>query len=67
MASHRTPQRCGVAIAAAASVNLITDVTQASLSDAVVSADALDVKANNQNRIVAATGGLAFTKASSGS
>ena len=40
----------------------VTDVTQASLSDATVSADAVDVKANNQNRIVAATGGLAFTK-----
>ncbi|MES2099191.1 MAG: hypothetical protein V4569_05175, partial [Pseudomonadota bacterium] len=56
----------GVAIAAAASVNLVTDVTQASLSDAIVTADAVDMRANNQNRIVSATGGLAFTKASSG-
>lgn len=55
----------GVAIAAAASVNLVTDITQASLSDATVTADAVDIKANNQNQIVAATGGLAFTKASS--
>lgn len=41
----------GVAIAAAASVNLVTDVTQVSLSDAIVNADAVDIKANNQTRL----------------
>src|SRR3954454_9317431 len=55
-----------VAIAAAVAVNNITDVTQASLADYNVSADAVDVKANNRNSIVAATGGLAFAKTDSG-
>ena len=56
----------GVGIAGAASVNKITDVTQASLSDATVHADAVDVRASNRNRIVGATGGLAFAKAEAG-
>src|SRR5262249_46391135 len=55
-----------VAIAAAVAVNHITDVTQASLADANVTADAVDVKANNQNHIVSATGGLALSKTDSG-
>ena len=53
-------------IAAAASVNHVTDVTQASLSDADVTADAIDIKANNLNNIVSATGGLAFAKTGRG-
>ena len=55
-----------VAIAAAVAVNNITDVTQASLADYNLTADAVDVKANNRNSIVAATGGLAFAKTDSG-
>ena len=58
------PTDTGLGLAAAVSVNYVTDATQASLSDATVHADAVDVKANNQNRIVAASGGLAFTTAS---
>ena len=58
------PGRAGTsaAIAAAVSVNLVDDTTQASLSDYAVSADAVDVKARNEASIVAATGGLAFSK-----
>src|SRR4029078_6884465 len=56
----------GVGIAAAVSINNVTDVTQASVTCVEVSADALDVKANNLNKIVAATGGLAFAKTDSG-
>jgi hypothetical protein len=65
--SKQDEANTGVGIAAAASVNIIKDRTQASVSDAIIvhrdpvtgarsgGADALDVKANNQNRIVAAT------------
>ncbi|MDB5862130.1 MAG: repeat-containing protein, partial [Ramlibacter sp.] len=56
----------GVAIAAAVAINLITDVTQASLSDAIVTADAVDIKANNRNDIISATGGLAFARTDAG-
>ena len=55
-----------VAIAAAVAVNSVTDRTQASLADYTVTADALDVKATNANSIVAATGGLAFSKNDAG-
>ncbi|MGH6643642.1 MAG: hypothetical protein ACRED3_13205, partial [Bradyrhizobium sp.] len=64
--SSKTDQsNTGIGIAGAAAVHIIRDVTQASLSDADVHAAAVDVKANNQNHIVAATGALAFAKASS--
>ena len=55
-----------VAVAAAVAVNHVTDVTQASLADYVVTADAVDVKASNQNDIISATGGLAFSKTDAG-
>ncbi|MEY2518222.1 MAG: large repetitive protein, partial [bacterium] len=55
-----------VALAAAVAINNVTDVTHASLADYTVTSDAVDVKANNQNNIVAATGGLAFAKTDSG-
>ena len=55
-----------VAIAAAVAVNHITDVTQASLADYRVRADAVDIRALNRNSIVSATGGLAFAKTDSG-
>ncbi|MCA1656956.1 MAG: hypothetical protein LC713_04500, partial [Actinobacteria bacterium] len=56
----------GVAIAAAVSVNKVSDTTQGSLADYAVTADAVDVKARNGVHIVAATGGLAFAKANAG-
>ncbi|MFN9446209.1 MAG: hypothetical protein ACK57Y_09265, partial [Pirellulaceae bacterium] len=55
-----------VSIAAAVALNNISDVTQASISDAIVIADAVDVRSLNRNSIVAATGGLAFSKTDSG-
>ncbi|MEO6651268.1 MAG: hypothetical protein ABIP17_01255, partial [Ilumatobacteraceae bacterium] len=55
-----------VAIAAAVAVNNVTDTTQASIGDYSVAADAIDVRAENGNNIVAATGGLAFSKTDSG-
>ena len=45
---------------------MIDDITQASLADADVTADAVTVKANNRNQMVSATGGLAFAKTDSG-
>jgi hypothetical protein len=61
-------QKAGTAVslAAAVAVNNIVDTTQASLSDYAVTADAVDVKAWNQVNIVAATGGLAFSKTDAG-
>jgi hypothetical protein len=47
-------------------INNIKDTTQASISDAIVIADAIDVKSNNRNTIVAATGGLALSLTNSG-
>ena len=47
-------------------VNIVNDTTQASLSDYTVNADAVDVKARNEAHIVAATGGLAFSKTDAG-
>jgi hypothetical protein len=64
--SETESSNTGIGIAGASAINIITDVTQASLSDADVHAAAVDVKANNQIQIVSATGGLAFANANSG-
>ena len=55
-----------VGIAAAAAVNNIVDETRALVRSADITADAVDVKANNRNTIVSATGGLAFSKTNAG-
>ena len=62
-------QKAGTAvgIAGAVAVNHVTDVTQASLSDATVHSDAVDVKAINRNDIMSGTGGLAYSKTDAGS
>ncbi|HND51825.1 MAG TPA: hypothetical protein PLV92_05495, partial [Pirellulaceae bacterium] len=56
----------GVGIAGAASINNVTDHTQASLSDMNVASDFILVRAVNRNQIVAATGSLAFSKTDAG-
>lgn len=64
-------QKTGIAVAAAAGVNLIKEDTQASIIDAgvgenKVEAGSLSLTAENRTRIVAATGGLAYTRRGSG-
>ncbi len=51
-----------MAIAAAASVNFVNAVTIASLTAPDVTADVLSVTATSDSRIVAASGGLAYSK-----
>ncbi len=65
-------QKTGIAIAAAAGVNLVKENTQASVIDAGVGTDkveagSLSLTAENRTRVVAATGGLAFTRQKGGS
>lgn len=61
-------QQTGIGIAAAAAVNLIKGTTHASIIDAgVVHAGSLSLVAENSTDVIAATGGLAFTKEKSGS
>ncbi len=60
-------QQTGVGIAAAAGVNLVNETTQASVIDAgQVDAGSLSITAENRTRVVAATGGLAYTRKGSG-
>jgi hypothetical protein len=67
-ATREQGAKTGVAIAAAASVNLIEDETRAAIADAgQIQAGFLSVDAENSVNLVAATGGLAFAKVSSGS
>ncbi len=60
-------QQTGVGIAAAAGVNLVNETTQASVIDVgQVDAGSLSLTAENRTRVVAATGGLAYTRKGSG-
>ncbi len=64
-------QKTGVAIAAAAGINMVNEYTQASVIDAGVGEDrveagSLSLTAENRTRVVAATGGLAYTRKGSG-
>ena len=60
-------QKTGIGIAAAGGVNLISDVTQASVTGAgTVKAGSLSLSAENRVMIVAATGGLASVQGDTG-
>jgi 6-phosphogluconolactonase (cycloisomerase 2 family) len=60
---QEAPAKTGVGIAAAVSINTITDITQASIDDAgTILARTLTLQSSNDTDLIAATGGLAFAK-----
>jgi hypothetical protein len=61
--AQEAPAKTGIGVAAAVSINTVTDLTQASIDDAgTILARTLTLQSSNDTDLIAATGGLAFAK-----